>query len=76
MIIAWTDRDGVEWQVWVVTNVPTEPDRTPSGVPGWIFFRSGKKRHSADTALGDWKVDELAEVQLQVLLDRARGRKA
>ena len=76
MIIAWTDRDGVEWEVWVVTNVPTKPDRTPSGVPGWIFFRSGKKRHSADTALGDWKVDELAEVQLQVLLDRARGRKA
>ncbi len=76
MIIAWTDRDGVEWEVWVVTNVPTAPDRTPSGVPGWIFFRSGKKRHSADTALGDWKVDELAEVQLQVLLDRARGRKA
>ena len=40
--------------------------RSPSGVPGWMFFRSGKKRHSAETALGDWKVDELAEMQLQV----------
>lgn len=77
MIRHWTDpRDGTAWEVWMVTNVPTGPDQSPSGAPGWMFFRSGKKRHSAETALGDWKVDELAEVQLQVLLDRARGRKA
>ncbi|MCK5651949.1 MAG: hypothetical protein KAJ42_11250 [Gemmatimonadetes bacterium] len=73
---SWTDpRDGTEWEVWVVTHVPSEPDRSPSGAPGWIFFRCEKKRHSAETALGDWKVDELVEVQLQVLLDRARGKK-
>ncbi len=76
MIRTWIDsRDGTGWEVWIVTNVCTGPTRSPSGVPGWMFFRSGKKRHSADTALGDWKVDELAEMQLQVLLDRARGKK-
>lgn len=76
MIIAWTDRDGVEWNISSSPVMEKDPASPVSERDYRVLcWRAGESLRLRVCRRAGWSNDDLSDGELQHLLDEPRGNK-